>query len=205
MPHKATGKLRRLGRVNNVHASSIMLICHHNLLVFLAILLRVVQAGSSDSLNSTDGDRLVLSFEAVANLIWKSAHAIFLSQFGTCTASSPEEAQLFLTTFGIRSLLRCICLSNVNLSQLRWLRCCSNKLDETVALKSHLKKAKRTKTVPLTAKGLPKMLKQMRKSGISKLKPRLERSLFRAVEHRQGGPAECRVASLARLLISVGH
>ena len=182
-----------------------MLICHHNLLVFLAILLRVVQAGSSDSLNSTDGDRLVLSFEAVANLIWKSAHAIFLSQFGTCTASSPEEAQLFLTTFGIRSLLRCICLSNVNLSQLRWLRCCSNKLDETVALKSHLKKAKRTKTVPLTAKGLPKMLKQMRKSGISKLKPRLERSLFRAVEHRQGGPAESRVASLARLLISVGH
>ena len=68
VPHKATGKLRRL-----------MLICHHNLLVFLAILLRVVQAGSSDSLNSTDGDRLVLSFEAVANLIWKSAHAIFLS------------------------------------------------------------------------------------------------------------------------------
>ena len=142
VPHKATGKLRRLGRVNNVHASSIMLICHHNLLVFLAILLRVVQAGSSDSLNSTDGDRLVLSFEAVANLIWKSAHAIFLSQFGTCTASSPEEAQLFLTTFGIRSLLRCICLSNVNLSQLRWLRCCSNKLDETVALKSHLKNQK---------------------------------------------------------------
>ena len=138
VPHKATGKLRRLGRVNNVHASSIMLICHHNLLVFLAILLRVVQAGSSDSLNSTDGDRLVLCFEVVANLIWKSAHAIFLSQFGICTASSPEEAQLFLTTFGIRSLLRCVCLSNVNLSQLRWLRCCSNKLDETVALKSHL-------------------------------------------------------------------
>ena len=39
---KTTGKLRRL-----------TLICHHNLLVFLAILLRVVQAGSSDSLNST--------------------------------------------------------------------------------------------------------------------------------------------------------
>ena len=68
VPHKATEKLRRLGRVNSVHASSIMLICHHNLLVFLAILLRVVQAGSSDSLNSTDGDRLVLSFEAVAKV-----------------------------------------------------------------------------------------------------------------------------------------
>ena len=156
VPHKATGKLRRLGRVNSVHASSIMLICHHNLLVFLAILLQVGQGGSSDSLNSTDGDRLVLSFEAVANLIWKSAHAIFLSQFGTCTASSPEEAQLFLTTFGIRSLLRCICLSNVNLSQLRWLRCCSNKLDETVALKSHLKKPKEPRLCRSQPKGCPK-------------------------------------------------
>ena len=98
VPHKATGKLRRLGRVNNVHASSIMLICHHNLLVFLAILLRVAQAGSSDSLNSTDGDRLVLSFEAVANLIWKSAHAIFLPQFGTCTANHQKKPLIFIST-----------------------------------------------------------------------------------------------------------
>ena len=98
VPHKATEKLRRLGRVNSVHASSIMLICHHNLLVFLAILLRVVQAGSSDSLNSTDGDRLVLSFEAVANLIWKSAHAIFLPQFGTCTANHQKKPLIFIST-----------------------------------------------------------------------------------------------------------
>ena len=96
--HKATGKLRRLGRVNSVHASSIMLICHHNLLVFLAILLRVVQAGSSDSLNCTDGDRLVLSFEAVANLIWKSAHAIFLPQFGICTANHQKKPLIFTST-----------------------------------------------------------------------------------------------------------
>ena len=98
VPHKATGKLRRLGRVNNVHGSSIMLICHHNLLVFLAILLRVVQAGSSDSLNSTDGDRLVLSFEAVANLIWKSAHAIFLPQFGICTGNHQKKPLIFTST-----------------------------------------------------------------------------------------------------------
>ena len=94
VPHKATEKLRRLGRVNSVHASSIMLICHHNLLVFLAILLRVGQGGSSDSLNSTDGDRLVLSFEAVANLIWK----IFLPQFGTCTANHQKKALIFIST-----------------------------------------------------------------------------------------------------------
>ena len=75
-----------------------MLICHHSLLVFLAILLRVVQAGSSESLNSTDGDRLVLSFEAVANLIWKSAYAIFLPQFGICTANHQKKPLIFTST-----------------------------------------------------------------------------------------------------------
>jgi hypothetical protein len=68
------------------------------LLVFLAILLRVVQAGSSESLNSTDGDRLVLSFEAVANLIWKSAYAIFLPQFGICTANHQKKPLIFTST-----------------------------------------------------------------------------------------------------------
>ena len=74
-PQRITCPTKQQG---NFGASGVWITCMHlqscwfaiinNLLVFLAILLRVVQAGSSDILNSTDGDRLVLSFEAVAKV-----------------------------------------------------------------------------------------------------------------------------------------